>query len=284
MEERPMHDAFVLPLWPETLPVSANHHVPESYERSGSPNGAPFGLVRNVHTPTITVFLPDAAIATGTAVVVCPGGGYHILAIDHEGYDVARWLTSRGIAAIVLKYRLVPTPADNAEHESIFRARLADPMVMRRIAFEQEPLMRADVLQAIRQTRQHATAWGIRTNQIGVMGFSAGGHVTISAALHYTADTRPDFVSPIYPVWFDVITPRADAPPLFMAFASDDEYGSIIFDTVARMTQAWQRTHIPVEVHAYARGGHGFGMMTRQSPSDYWIERWYEWLTTTVLC
>jgi acetyl esterase/lipase len=277
-----MQDALVLSLWPDIPPTSSTN-LPESYMRSAAHDGTPFGLVRNVHVPNMTVFLPDAALATGAAVVICPGGGYHILAIDHEGYDVAQWLKSRGIAAIVLKYRLVPTPADNAVHEAIFRARLADPVVLRRIAFEQEPLMRADVLQAIRQTRQHAAAWGIRADQIGVMGFSAGGHVTISAALHYTADSRPDFVSPIYPVWFDVIAPRADAPPLFMAFASDDEYGSLIFDTVARMTQAWQRAQLPVEVHAYARGGHGFGMMTRQTPSDYWIDRWYEWLTTTVL-
>lgn len=278
-----MSMSMVMSLWPEGSIAVAADAVPETYFRGYALDGTPFGQVRNVHVPTITVSLPDPALATGTAVVVCPGGGYHILAVDHEGYDVAKWLNARGIAAIILKYRVVPTPADDAVHEAEFRAKLTDPTRMRRIAFEHEPLMRADVLQAIRTTRQNAAVWGIHPQRIGVMGFSAGGHVAITAALNYTADSRPDFACPIYPVWFDVIAPRADAPPLFMALANNDEFGAIIFDTVARMTQAWQRAQLPVEVHAYAQGGHGFGMMTRHMPCDTWIERWHEWLTRSIV-
>jgi acetyl esterase/lipase len=182
-----------------------------------------------------------------------------------------------------LKYRVVATPADPDAHEAAFRTKLMNPMLMRRLAFEHEPVMRADVLQAIRITRHHAQEWALHPQRIGVMGFSAGGHVAITAALNYTAESRPDFAAPIYPVWFDVIAPRADAPPLFMALANNDEFGAIILDSVARMTQAWQRAQLPVEVHAYAQGGHGFGMMKRHMPCDSWIDRWYEWLTTTVL-
>lgn len=278
-----MSNPLVLQLWsPDQIRIPPDA-VAETYTRGYALDGTSFGQVRNVHVPTITVCLPDVAVATGTAVVVCPGGGYHILAVDHEGYDVAAWLNAHGIAAIILKYRVVPTPADDARHETELRAKLTDPTRMRRIAFEHEPLMRADVLQAIRTTRQNAAAWCIHPQRIGVMGFSAGGHVAITAALNYTADSRPDFACPIYPVWFDVMTPRPDAPPLFMALANNDEFGELIFDTVARMTQAWQRAKLPVEVHAYAQGGHGFGMMKRHMPCDTWIERWHEWLTTTVL-
>lgn len=278
-----MSTPMVMPLWPDGHITVAPDAVPEAYYPGNTNDGTAFGLVRNVHIPTITVFLPDASIATGTAVVVCPGGAYHILAVDHEGYDVAKWLNARGIAAIVLKYRLIATPADPDVHDAELRVKLANPTLMRRLAFEHEPLMRADVLQALRMTRQHAQAWGLNPHRIGVMGFSAGGHVAITAALNYTADSRPDFACPIYPVWLDVIMPRVDAPPLFMALANNDEFGAIILDSVARMTQAWQKAQLPVEVHAYAQGGHGFGMMKRNMPCDSWIERWYEWLHTTVL-
>jgi len=136
------------------------------------------------------------------------------LGIDHEGHDVARWLNARGIAAIILEYRLLPTPADDAQHEAELRAKLSDPSVMRALAFAHDPVMRADVLEAIRMTRRNATDWGINPQKIGVMGFSAGGHVTISAMLHYDAESRPNFAAPIYPVWFDTIVPPADAPPV----------------------------------------------------------------------
>ena len=239
--------------------------------------GMPFGQVRNVRIPRITVYQPAPSLANGTAVVVCPGGGYHVLAIDHEGHDVARWLNSKGIAAIVLEYRLIPSPADPAQHAAELSAKLSDPVVMRRLAAEHDPLMRADVQQAIRRTRAMAATWGIRPDRIGVMGFSAGGHVAITATLHHTAECRPDFAAPIYPVWFEDITIGADAPPLFMALANNDEFGTLIFTTVRRMQEAWMAAGVPVEVHAYAGGGHGFGMMTRHLPCDGWIDRWYEW-------
>ena len=140
--------------------------------------GTPFGQVRNVRLPRITVYLPDPTIATGTAVVVCPGGGYHVLAIDHEGHDVARWLNAKGIAAVVLEYRLIPTPEDPEEHAATFSAKLSDPAWMRRLAAEHDPLMRADVHQAIRRTRAMAATWGSLRDRIGVMA-----HGTLRAIL-----------------------------------------------------------------------------------------------------
>lgn len=272
---------FILPVWPQqaiSADASTEQHVTEF-----SHTGTPFGLVRNVTTPTMTVYLPDPLHATGTAVVICPGGAYHVLAIDHEGHDVARWLVSRGIAAIVLKYRLIPTPIDDAEHAAQLSAKLAAPQVMRQLAFDHEPLMRADILETIRTVRQRAAEWHVHPQRIGVMGFSAGGHVTISAMLHYDAESRPNFAAPIYPVWFDAITPPTDAPPVFIALANDDEFGALILNTVARVTDAWQHAHLPIEVHAYSQGGHGFGMMRRNLPCDTWIDRFHEWLMTTVL-
>jgi len=273
-----------IPLWPaHTIEVPATA-LPERESTGYSQVGTAFSQVRNVSVPTIIPYLPDPAIATGVAVVVCPGGAYHILAIEHEGHAVARWLNARGIAVIVLKYRLVPTPDDDAQHEAELGAKLADPATMRAISFAHDPVMRADVLEAIRVTRHNADAWGLHPQKIGVMGFSAGGHVTISAMLHYTdALTRPNFAAPIYPVWFADIVPPIDAPPVFMALANDDEFGAIILDTVARVTAAWQHAGVPIEVHAYAQGGHGFGMMTRNMPCDRWIDRFHEWLTTTAL-
>lgn len=272
---------FILPLWPDLVaPADA---PAERYMTNLTQTGSSFGLVRNVTIPTLTVYLPDPALATGTAAVVCPGGAYHILAIDHEGYDVARWLVSRGIAAFVLKYRLIATPDDDAEHEAQLSAKLAEPGVMRQLAFDHDPLMRADVLEAIRTVRRRAAEWHINPQRIGVMGFSAGGHVTISAMLHYDAESRPNFAAPIYPVWFDAITPPADAPPVFITLANDDEFGALILNTVARVTDAWQQARLPIEIHAYSQGGHGFGMMRRNLPSDGWIDRFHEWLMTTAL-
>lgn len=266
---------FVEPLWPAG--TIADDGPPEVYYYGTAQNGDRFGQVRNLRVPRITVYLPDAAHANGTAVVVCPGGGYHILAVDHEGHDVARWLNSRGIAAIVLEYRLIPTPADPAQHEAEFTAKLTDRVWMRRLAAEHDPIMRADVQQAIRRTRAMAAAWQIDPRRVGVMGFSAGGHVAITATLFHTPDCRPDFAAPIYPVWHEAIDIDAGAPPLFMALANNDEFGVLITDTVARMQAAWLAAGVPVEVHAYAGGGHGFGMFTRHLPCDRWIERWYEW-------
>ena len=104
-----------------------------------SQTGTPFGQVRNVRLPRITVYLPDPTIATGTAVVVCPGGGYHVLAIDHEGHDVARWLNAKGIAAVVLEYRLIPTPDDPEEHAATFSAKLSDPRLDASISSRTRP-------------------------------------------------------------------------------------------------------------------------------------------------
>jgi acetyl esterase/lipase len=238
-------------------------------------------IVRNVSRPTLTVFLPDPAIATGTGVIVCPGGAFHFLAIDHEGYAVAEWLTARGIAAFVLKYRVQPTAPDDTVFAQELAARMSgDPAVrresMRAIMQQIGAMGAADAEQAIKLVRTHAADWGVDPARIGLMGFSAGARITTTLALHYTAETRPSFAAPIYGGLWQEIQPQADAPPLFIALTSDD---AMAVEGALPLYSAWRTAGHPVEMHIYAAGGHGFGLRKQGLPVDSWIERFGEWLT-----
>ena len=204
-----------LPLWPGAAPGSESWNY-EEWERVG-----PQDEVRRIHNvtrPTLTIYLPDASIATGTAVVVCPGGGFRYLAFNLEGTDVAEWLNSLGVAAVVLKYRVART-SENAEK---------DPPDMREKIKTVIPLAVADGQQAIRLVRSHAADWGIATDRIGILGFSAGGRVAASVALHHDSESRPNFAAPIYPGTPDDVTPPADAPPIFLVHADDDKTVSAV--------------------------------------------------------
>jgi acetyl esterase/lipase len=206
-------------------------------------------------------------------VVVCPGGAFHFLAYVHEGTQVAAWLNSQGIAAFLLKYRLIPT-SDDFEAEVGRRLGNRDEMAeqMRRVG----PLIRADGQQAVRLARQHVAAWGLRPDRIGIMGFSAGGAVTMEVTLDHDASSRPDFAAPIYAAHFGEILVPADAPPIFLVHANDDP---LIPPTIsAAIYSAWQAAGKPVELHIYDRGGHGFGMNKQGLPVDSWIERFEGWL------
>jgi len=158
----------VIALWPGGAPGSEDWTQKETI--SAMQSG--MKVIRNVTQPTLTAYLPDPAIATGTAVIVCPGGAFHFLAYEHEGIQVAAWLNSRGIAAFMLKYRLITTSDD-------FEAEVSQRLGNRGEMVEQErimlPLVRADSQQAVRLVHQRAAEWGIATNRIGIMGFSAGG-------------------------------------------------------------------------------------------------------------
>jgi acetyl esterase/lipase len=252
-----------IPLWDGDAPGSEG-----AQQREGE-GLTDYGLrvVRNVVRPTLTPFIPDKP--TGTAVVVAPGGAFHFLAWDHEGIEVARWLSARGIAAFILKYRLIATddtfPADmNARMRGGDHEAWIGPVV---------PLIRADALQAIRVVRSRATEWSIDPHRVGIMGFSAGGTVTSLATLHYDAGSRPDFAAPIYGAGAPGGVP-ADAPPLFIAVANDDD----LLPHSLEMGQRWRDAGREVELHVYARGGHGFGMNRRGLPCDTWIERFHDWL------
>jgi acetyl esterase/lipase len=271
-------EPLVIPLFPNGAPGTEHWAQLEKTSMSAPNNGSSFRLLRNVTNPTLTVFLPPPERNTGTSVIVCPGGALHILAIDHEGYDVARWLNAKGIAAFVLKYRLLETPENDAESEAYMQRILASDDTMRAFSLELQPHVLADAQQAIRIVREHAAAWKLEPERIGIMGFSAGGFVSAGLALEPDASTRPNFAAPIYAaVWEDVKAPE-NAPPLFLALASNDEFGEIMISSSLKLYRAWQQAGFSAELHAFSSGGHGFGMKVQGLPSDGWIDRFYDWL------
>jgi acetyl esterase/lipase len=229
----------------------------------------------NVTSPSLIVFRPEGNMLNGTAVIICPGGGFHTLSINSEGNDVANWLVKKGITCFVLKYRLVHSLTNDPVAEVM--AKIGKP------EFEDDmkpviPLAISDGRMAISYVRQHASEYGVNADRIGIIGFSAGGTVAASAAYNYDPLNRPDFVAPIYafmpPELQGVIA--KDAPPMFVAAASDDQLG--FAQQNIDLYNKWLASKHPAELHMYARGGHGFGMRIQHLPSDKWIERFGEWL------
>lgn len=273
----------VFPIWKGVPTGSENWtHKEVAYQ-----NPQKQTMVRNVVTPTLTVYLPPKEKATGTGVIVCPGGGYRFLSWENEGTEVAKWLASHGVAAFVLKYRLVDTGATEADFQNALarffeniNKRQKEPAKGKILKNDPEadivvPLAIEDGKQAIRVVRERALEWGLASNRVGIMGFSAGGIVASEAALHYDAACRPAFVAPIYgsPA-FEYVVP-SDAPPMFILCASDDAmFATRSIDLYSRWLAAGKRT----ELHLYNTGGHGFGMNKRGLPVDNWIERFGEWL------
>lgn len=236
-------------------------------------------VVTNVVVPTVTPVLPDEP--SGTAVVVAPGGGFHALSIESEGFEVAEWLAARGVSAFVVKYRLVPC-GDDAVAEMIEKLMsgidgLADDMD--RIA----PLGGADGRAAVALVRRSADEFGVRTDRIGIVGFSAGGNVAVRVAYASDPVERPDFVAPIYASTrgIDLAPPAEGSGPIFVVAATDDSLG-LADDSVA-LYDCWRRAGAAAELHMYATGGHGFGMKRQGMPSDSWIERFGDWLAGSRL-
>ncbi|WP_245860609.1 alpha/beta hydrolase [Thermoflavifilum aggregans] len=275
----PLYDGHI----PNAKPDTAVHEISTTDAH---------GIVRisGVTRPTLTAYLPDPARATGTAIIICPGGGYSILAIKHEGYDVAQTLQGWGIAAFVLKYRL---PDDRI-------------MVNKSIG----PLQ--DAQRAIQLVREHAAEWHINPHQIGIMGFSAGGHLAAMAGTRFEENfidnpahisLRPDFMILCYPVisMTDSLTHMgsrthllgehpspeqirafsaemevtAETPPAFIMQSSADP-GVKVGNSVA-MYLALHQHGVPVEMHLYEKGPHGFGMHNPATP-DSWMDRLRNWL------
>jgi acetyl esterase/lipase len=275
----------VLPLYSGSIPDSKPSQVQEA---STVENGRP--TIANVVQPTLTVFMPDRAKATGTSVIICPGGGYARLAIDHEGYEVARRLNEMGVAAFVLKYRL---PNDRSQPDKSIA-----------------PLL--DAQQALRLVRQLAPKYNLNPERIGMMGFSAGGHLAATAGTHFTtpvgdnpgsASVRPAFLVLLYPVisfsdslkhtgsrenligrtaspdqvrlYSNELQVTAQTPPTFLVHAEDDSVvpvqNSLVF------YQSLHRHSVPAEMHLYPKGGHGFGL-NNATTKDQWIERLQNWL------
>lgn len=227
----------------------------------------------NVARPTLSYFPADPATANGAAVVICPGGAFFALSIDSEGFDVARWLSAKGIACFVLKYRLVECQTDDPTREVTTRGPL-DPIVAPIVK-----LAMADGLAAIGHVRKNAKNYNVDPHRIGITGFSAGGTVTASVAFNYTPETRPDFAAPIYLAYGWTIKPNgvpADAPPLFVLAATDDQLQ--LGPESVSIYEDWVKAKKPAELHMYSKGGHGFGMRKQNLPSDRWIELFHQWL------
>jgi predicted peptidase len=232
-------------------------------------------VVYNVTKPTLTIFQPEAGKSNGTAVIIAPGGGFHALSINSEGFDVAKWLVQKGVTCFVLKYRLIHVLSNDPTAE--FAAKMGKK------EFDDDvtkvmPLVVADGRNAIAYVRKHAAEYNIDANRIGIMGFSAGGTVASSTLFGYTKENRPDFAAPVYPFFPSAMigTVANDAPPIFIVTATDDGFG--LAPHSIDLYNKWLSTKHDAELHMYARGNHGFGMRKQNIPTDNWIERFHDWL------
>ena len=251
-------DSQVVNIWPGAAPGS------ESWtQKERTADNTPIGtVVFNVVTPTLTAYLPERAKATGTGVIIAPGGAFVALAIDLEGNNVARWLQEKGIAAFVLKYRIM-----EKRQEGIPSGMNMDEAGKYGIA---------DGIQALKVVRQHAAGWGVSPDRVGFMGFSAGAMVTSGSLLQKDAATRPDFAAMIYGGPFGVIPAIPEKlPPMFLAWAQDD---TLALGPVVKFYEALTSAGHKPEVHIFSAGGHGFGMRKQGTSSDHWIDAFYYWL------
>ncbi len=207
--------------------------------------------VRNVKSPVMEVYL--APRPNGTAVVVAPGGGFRILAIEHEGRDVAKWLNERGVTAFVLRYRVGLESREASQEAAI-----------------------EDGLLAVATVRKRAAEWKVDPKRIGVMGFSAGGYLAVGVATRYKPESRPDFAMPIYAVAPQGYRVPDDAPPLFLAVAFDDR--EMMTTSATGLLDAWKKANIPAELHVFIDGGHGFGMNKKGKACDAWTGLMEDWM------
>jgi acetyl esterase/lipase len=267
----------VLDVWPGTAPGEKGDIGPEKWEPVPKGEDPPIKRLANVSKPTIAVYSPPKEKNNGTAVLICPGGGYWILAMGHEGEDVAAWLNSIGVTGIILKYR-VPGRKDQPKHLA--------------------PLQ--DAQRALSLVRSQARQWAIAPDRIGMLGFSAGGHLAAVACTNFEkrqyepldgtdkVSCRPDFAILIYPALLKEdskellpeihVTPQT--PPAFFAHAGDDKLaaeGSIL------MHLALRQAKVPTELHVFTAGGHGFGMLPSANPISGWPKLCEAWLRSQKL-
>jgi acetyl esterase/lipase len=244
-------------------------------------------MLCNVVNPTLTVFLPEKSNATGAAVIVAPGGDFCWLSWESEGTMVGEWLQAHGIAAFILKYRLADMGQTEAELQKNAQEFMQPMMNIANSSNPKEELKKYsnvacvialaedDGRQAIKYVRANAAKYNVNPNRIGLMGFSAGGILTMGVALHHDAESRPDFIAPIYGISLDILMVPTDAAPMFFACAADDEFVAL---QAVKLFTAWKSAGKSIEFHVYSKGGHGFGMRKRGLPIDNWIEQFGEWL------
>jgi acetyl esterase/lipase len=262
-------------LWPGDAPGEKSLAEPEidkTAAKDGLVAGKPVIRLGNVSTPTLLVYKPTAAKDTGAAVVVFPGGGYSILAMDLEGSEVCEWLNSLGVTAVLVKYR-VPARTN----------RYLPPL--------------QDAQRAVSITRNRAKAWGIDPHRVGVMGFSAGGHLAANISNNFETraydpideadreNIRPDFAMLIYPAYLteknqgdkiaSEITISAHTPPTFLVQAEDD---GVRVENSLFYYLALKNAKVPAEMHLYSVGGHGYGLRPTGKPIASWPSRAAEWL------
>jgi len=234
-------------------------------------------FARNVSVATLTPFLPDKSKATGAAVIVAPGGGFRTLSMENEGWNVAKALAEKGVAAFVLKYRLNPTPADMAGFEESMRQMFSGAGT-RPAPGSEEPSVTlapqiADATAAFALIRSRVKEWNVDPAKVGMVGFSAGAMLTLSTTL-YGKDVHPAFIGTIYGP-LGQVNVSADAPPLFIALAADDPiFGNSGYGLIG----SWKAAKRPVEFHLYEQGGHGFGMYPKETTSTGWFEAFASWL------
>src|SRR3954467_6433354 len=274
----------VTPLYKDSIP----NFIFTPDEETSTNNG--ILIISKISRPTLTAYLPPKEKATGAAIVICPGGGYAMEAAGHEGADVAKALNDAGIAAFVLKYRL--------PNDSTMKNKEIGPL--------------QDAQQAIKMVRENATNWNINPNRIGIMGFSAGGHLASTEGTHYTkalientnnTSLRPDFMMLAYPVisfqdslahigsrdnllgknptqekkdyYSNEMQVTDSTPPTFLVHASDD--GGVKVENSIAFYEALIKHHVPAEMHIYQNGGHGFGMHLPKN-KDLWLDRCKNWM------
>ncbi|MGO9337201.1 MAG: alpha/beta hydrolase [Terracidiphilus sp.] len=268
-----------LPVWPGVAPGAPANPPAEADTTTAKDNliaGRPLVRLGNVSTPTLTLYKAKGGASGAPAVVVFPGGGYNILAIDLEGTEVCDWLTAAGVNCVLLKYRVPKTGP-----------------------YPKSPAALQDAQRAMGLVREHATDWGIDPKRLGVLGFSAGGHLAAAISTHFdkrlydpidAADKlscRPDFAVVVYPGYLALadqnfapnadINPTADTPPTFIVQAEDDP---VHVENAVVYFLALKNAKVPAELHIYAQGGHGYGLRRTALPVTTWPQAVETWLHT----
>ncbi|QUD90504.1 alpha/beta hydrolase [Phenylobacterium montanum] len=279
----------VIHLWPAGPPRTIEGAPPESTFQPPVGVAAGTVMLRNVSKPTLTVYRPEPGKANGSAVVVCPGGGWRILAWKHEGTDVAEWFAQRGYTAFLLKYRVSPTAADPAAFAAQMAQTdglLAEPLTAAKAPTAIEQIVRDEKLRYAREVaaddgrralaivRERAAEYGLDPDRVGMIGFSAGAFLVVDVAID-PQGPPPAFLAPIYGGETRGRPVPADAPPLFTVIAHDDR---LLFHMVEGLYLDWSAADRSCELHIFARGAHGFGMVRQGLPSDRWIDLLGGWL------
>ena len=276
-QEKPL----ILDVWPGKAPGETGNVGPEKVTEPKKDDKNPVTRITDVSKPTITVFRPAKDKDTGTAVVIAPGGGYSILAWDLEGEEVAAWLNSVGVTGIVLKYRVPRRPGDAKDKQPL------------------GPLQ--DAQRALSLVRSKAGEWGLDPQRIGMLGFSAGGHLAAAVSTSFDkrsyepidavdkTSCRPDFTVLVYPAYLvekesvqlkPDIRVTKETPPMFLAHAANDP---VTPESSVAMFLALRKAGVAAELHVYSTGGHGFGLRPKDSPSSTWPYRCTDWMRTQGL-